>query len=62
MKIHLKCRNPALNIPRRHEPGATDIVFSDTCAVDSGVKQAEVFVGRDTSCRCLPNEKWKAIC
>ena len=41
-------RNPALNIPRRHEAVATDTVFSDTPAVDSGVKQAQVFVGRDT--------------
>ena len=48
MKKHLKSRNPALNIPRRHEAVATDTVFSDTPAVDSGVKQAEVFVGRDT--------------
>ena len=48
MKKHLKSRNPALNIPRRHEAHATDTVFSDTPAVDSGVKQAQVFVGRDT--------------
>ena len=48
MKRHLKSRNPALNVPRRHEPVATDTVFSDTPAVDSGVKQAQVFVGRDT--------------
>ena len=47
MKKHLKSRNPALNIPRRHEPVATDTIFSDTPAVDSGVKQAQVFVGRD---------------
>ena len=45
---HLKSRNPALNIPRRHEAVATDTVFSDTPAVDSGVNQAQVFVGRDT--------------
>ena len=45
MKKHLKSRNPAL---RRHEAIATDNVFSDTPAVDSGVKQAQVFVGRDT--------------
>ena len=37
MKKHLKS-----------EPVATDTVFSDTPAVDSGVKQAQVFVGRDT--------------
>ena len=48
MKKHLKSRNPALNIPRRHEAVATDTVFSETPAVDSGVKQAQVFVGRDT--------------
>ena len=48
MKRHLKSRNPSLNIPRRHEPVATDTVFSDTPAVDSGVKHAQVFVGRDT--------------
>ena len=48
MKKHLESRNFALNIPRRHEAVATDTVFSDTPAVDSGVKQAQVFVGRDT--------------
>ena len=47
-KKHLKSRNPALNIPRRHESVATDTVFSDTPVVDSSVKQAQVFVGRDT--------------
>ena len=60
---HLKSRNPALNIPRRHEAVATDTVFSDTPAVDSGVKQAQVFVGRDTLVAdAIPNEKWEAIC
>ena len=48
MEKHLKSKNRVLNIPRRHEPVATDTVFSDTPAVDSGVKQAQVFVGRDT--------------
>ena len=48
MKKHLKSRNPGLNIPRRHEALATDTVFSDTPAVDSGVQQAQVFVGKDT--------------
>ena len=48
MKKHLKSRNPALNVLRRHEPVASDTVFSDTLAVDSGVKQAQVFVGMDT--------------
>ena len=48
MKKHSESRSPALNIPRRHEAVATDTVFSDTPAVDSGVKQAPVFVRRDT--------------
>ena len=48
MKKHLKSRNPAANIPRRHETVATDTIFSDTPAVHSGVKQPQVFVGRDT--------------
>ena len=48
MTKHLKSWNPALHIPRRHEHFATDTVFSDTPAVDCDVKQAQVFVGRDT--------------
>ena len=48
MKRHLKSRNPALNITKHQEPVATDTIFSDTPAVDSRVKQAQVFVGRDT--------------
>ena len=47
MRQHLKSRNPVLNIPGRHEPVATDTIFSDTPAVDSGVKEAQVYVGRD---------------
>ena len=38
MKKHLKSRNHALNVPRRHEAVATDTVYSDTPAVHSGVK------------------------
>ena len=37
-----------MNVPRRHEPVATDTIFSDTPAVGSGVQQAQVFVGRDS--------------
>ena len=48
MRKHLKSRNPALNIPRRHEAVATDTVYSDTSAVDSGVKQAQLFVGKES--------------
>ena len=48
MKRHLNSRNRAPNIPRHHEPVAIDTIFFDTAAVDSGVKQAQVIVGRDT--------------
>ena len=48
MKKYLKSRNPVINITRRHEPVATDTIFSDTPALDSGIKQAQVIVGRDT--------------
>ena len=48
MRKHLQSRNLALNIPRRHDPVATDTVFSDTPAVDCGVKQTHVCAGRDT--------------
>ena len=48
LKKHLRSRDPAINIPRRHEAVATDTFFSDTPAVDSGVKQAQVFVCGDT--------------
>ena len=41
MQKHLKIRNPALNVPMRHESVATDTTFYDTPTVDSGVKQAQ---------------------
>ena len=45
---HLKSRNPALNVPRRHETVATDTVYFDTPAIDSGVKMAKLFVGKES--------------
>jgi Reverse transcriptase (RNA-dependent DNA polymerase) len=40
---------PACNVHRRHEPVATDTVYSDTKAVDTGgIDCAQVFVGRDS--------------
>ena len=48
MKKHLKSRNPALHVPRRHEAVATDTVYSDTPAIDSNVKMAQLFVGKDS--------------
>ena len=48
MKRDLKSRNPALNVPCRHEAVATYTVYSDTPAVDSGVEQAQLFVGKES--------------
>jgi hypothetical protein len=45
---HYKSPFPALNIPRRHEPIATDTVYSDTPAIDSGATQAQFYVGTET--------------
>ena len=45
IKRQLKSRNPALNVPMRHEAVATDTIYSDTPAMDSGVKLAQCFVG-----------------
>jgi hypothetical protein len=48
LKQHWRSRFPACNVKRRNEPVATDTVFSDTPAVDSGVTAAQIFVGRDS--------------
>ena len=48
MKKHLKSRNPALNVPRRHEAVAIDTVYSDTQAMDSGIKQSQLFVVKES--------------
>jgi hypothetical protein len=48
LKQHWRSRFPACNVKRRNEPVATDTVFSDTPAVDSGVTAAQVFVGRES--------------
>jgi hypothetical protein len=45
LKQHWRSRFPACNVKRRNEPVATDTVFSDTPAVDSGVTAAQIFVG-----------------
>ena len=41
----LKSANPALNIPRRQEPVATNTIFAVTPAVDDGAMCAQIFVG-----------------
>jgi hypothetical protein len=45
---HHKSRFPALNVRRRNEPVATDTIWSDTPAIGTGQKAAQVFVGRNT--------------
>ena len=46
LKKHFKSRFPALNVPRRNEPVATDTIYSDTPAIGSGATKAQLFVGR----------------
>ena len=48
MRTHFKSRFPAFNITRRSEEVATDTIFSDTPAIDSGVTMAQIFVGKRT--------------
>ena len=50
MRKHFKSRFPAFNIPRRSEEVATDTIFSDTPAIDSGVTMAQICVGKRTLC------------
>ena len=42
---HFKSPFPACNVHRRAEPLATDTVYSDTPALGSGFKSAQLFVG-----------------
>jgi hypothetical protein len=48
IKQHWRSRFPACNAKRRQEPVATNIVVSDTPAVDCGVTAAQLFVGRES--------------
>ena len=48
LRKHFKSRFPAFNIPHRNEAVATDTIFSDTPAIDSGVTMAQTFVGKDS--------------
>ena len=45
LKKWYKSPFPALNVHRRDEPVATDTIYSNTPAVDSGATIAQVFVG-----------------
>ncbi|ACI65686.1 predicted protein [Phaeodactylum tricornutum CCAP 1055/1] len=46
LRKHYQSRFPALNVHRRNKPVATNTIWSDTPAVDSGAKFAQLFVGR----------------
>ena len=48
VRKQFKSRFPAFNIPHRNEAVATDPIFSDTPAIDSGVTMAQTFVGKDS--------------
>ena len=52
MGTHLKKKYklpfPACNVHRRDKPVATDTVYSDTPAIDSGVTAAQFFVGTES--------------
>ena len=48
MRKHFKSRFPPINKPHRNEAVATDTIFSDTPAIDSGVTMAQTFVGKDS--------------
>jgi hypothetical protein len=45
IRQHWKSRFPACNVRRRNEAVSTDTVFSDTPAVDIGLKSAQIFIG-----------------
>ena len=47
IKRHFKSRNPVFSIPRCSEAVATDIIFSDTPAVDDGPTMDQFFCGHD---------------
>ena len=48
LKKRYKSPFPACNVHRQNEPVATDTVYSDTPAIDSGVTAAQFFVGTES--------------
>ena len=60
MKKCYKSPFPACNVHRRSEPVATDTVYSDTPAIDSGVTAAQFFVGTESLvCNVYPMQSDK---
>ena len=48
LKRSFKSSNPAMNVPRRNESVACDIVYADVPAIDDGSTAAVLFTGYDT--------------
>jgi hypothetical protein len=48
LKQAFKSPNPALNVVRRQEPVACDIVYADVSAIDDGSIAAVLYVGKDS--------------
>jgi hypothetical protein len=48
LKRAFKSPNPTLNVTRRNEPVACDIIYADVPAIDDGSIAAVLFVGTDT--------------
>ena len=48
MRKPFKSRFPAFKILHRNETVATDTIFSDTPAIDSGVTMAQIFVAKNS--------------
>ena len=48
LKKNFKSPFPAFNVKRRHEPVATDTIYSNTPAIDDGSTSAQIFVGTET--------------
>jgi hypothetical protein len=44
----MKSPNPAMNVPQRFEPVATDSVYANAPAINNGCTAAQFFVGRKT--------------
>ena len=60
MRKHFISRFPAFNIPHRNEAVATDTIFSNTPAIDSGVTMAQSFIGKDSLvCDVYPKQSSK---
>ena len=47
LKKRFKSPSPGANILHHQEPDATDMIYSDTLAHDSGVKNAHIFIGTE---------------